>query len=141
MIEEINEKLIKITKDVADNTQQQVDLMKMKSSIKKAETAMEIAYLEIGKLFFERNTLEIPEVYAKYVDAVRAAKLEILKCKKKIVHIKGLQFCKRCDHKIKDNMIFCPICGVKLSETGESTVTENGERQYYKIIKEEQQTI
>lgn len=133
MIEEISEKLSKITKDVADSTQQQVDLIKMKSSIKKAEGAMENAYKEIGKLLFERNASEIPGEYAEYVDAVREAKVEIEECKKKIVHMKGIQSCKECGHKVKDNMNFCPSCGAKITELGDSEDTEGVEKQEVQI--------
>lgn len=133
MIEEISERLNKITKDVADSTQQQVDLMKMKSSIKKAEAATENAYKEIGKLLFKKNASEIPGEFVEYVDAVIEAKLEISECKKKIAHIKGMQFCKECGQKIKDNMNFCSNCGAKIPKLQASSDTENGEKQVFPV--------
>ena len=127
MIEEISKKLSKITKNVADSTQQQVDVLKMKSSIKRAEAAMENAYKEMGKIFFARTTSEIPEEYAEYVYAVREAKAEISECKEKIVQIRGIEFCKECGCKLKDNMNFCPSCGVRMGELKDSADTEIGE--------------
>ena len=125
MIEKISEKLSKITKDVADSTHQQVEVMKMKSSIKKSETAIENAYKEIGKLFLDKAVSEIPEEYTEYMDDVRKAKAEISEWKEKIDHMKGMKFCKECGHKIKDNMNFCPSCGTKITELKASADTEN----------------
>lgn len=129
MIEEISEKLSKITKDVADSTQQQVDVLKMKSRIKKAEAEMENAYKETGKIFFEQTASEITEEYVQYIDAVRRAKVEISECKEKIFQIKGLQFCKECSGKIKGNMSFCPNCGAKITEMEAPADTENRDKQ------------
>ena len=125
MFEEISEKLSGITKDVTDSTQQQLDIMKMKSSIKKEEAAMENAYKEIGKIFFKQNVSAISEEYVEYVDAVREAKTKISECKEKIVHMKGMKFCKECDQKIKESMNFCPNCGAKISELQVSEGTDN----------------
>lgn len=129
MFEEISEKLSKITKDVTDSTQQQLDVMKMKSYIKKEEAVMENAYRKIGKLYFNQNASAMPGEYVEYVDAVSEAKAKISECKKKIVQMKGMQFCKECDQKIKDSMNFCPNCGAKISELQASADTDIKEKQ------------
>ena len=127
MFEEISEKLSKITKDVASSTQQQLDVMKMKSYIKRKEVAMENAYKEMGKLYYNQNASEMPEECVKYVNAVREAKAKISEYKKKIVQMKGMQFCKECDQKIKENMNFCPNCGAKIAVSQASADIDNKE--------------
>lgn len=129
MMEEFNEKFNKIKKGVADSTQQQVELMKMKSTIRKAEATMDNAYKEIGKLFFEQAISEISGEYMEYINVIRRAKTEILECEKKIAHISGIQYCRECSQKIKDTMKFCPNCGAKVFEMQESANDEDGEKQ------------
>lgn len=115
MLEEISEKFSKITKDVTDSMQQQVDLIKMKSNIKKEEAAIENAYKEIGKLFINQNVSAVPEEYVKYIDALREAKDKITQYTDKIVQIRRIQLCVECNQKIKNSMQFCPYCGAKIS--------------------------
>ena len=116
MFEEISEKLSEITKEVTDSTQQQIDVMKMRSSIKKEEAAIENAYKELGKIFFKQNVSVMPEEYVEYIDAVREAKVKITECKEKIVQMRGMQLCVECNQEIKNSMNFCPNCGAKISE-------------------------
>jgi hypothetical protein len=128
MFEEISEKFLKIIKDIADSTQQQLDVRKMKSYMKKEEATMENAYKEIGKLFYKQKALEMPEEYEEYVNAVSEAKARIFECKGKIDSMKGTLFCKVCDHKTKEGMNFCPNCGAKISELEASADTDNKEK-------------
>lgn len=129
MFDEISEKLSKITKDVTDSTQQQLDVMKMKSYIKREEAVMENAYKEIGKLYFNQNVSLMPGEYEEYVNAVREAKAKISESKEKIVQMRGMQFCVECDQKIKNGMHFCPNCGAKISELQIATDTDNKQKQ------------
>jgi len=128
MFEKISGKLSKITKNVTDSTQQQLDVMKINLYIKREEAIIESAYKEIGKLYFNQNAPEKQEEYVEYIDTVREAKTKISEWKEKIAHMKGILFCNTCNQKIKGNMYFCPNCGTKISKLQEAD-TDNKEIQ------------
>lgn len=103
-------------KIVADKAKEMADVTKLKMDISSEEGKIKEAYLEIGKLFCQKDVSEVPEEFIPYVQIVGNAKAEIENLKAQINDLKGVKTCPGCGADVPVEASFCSACGSKVEE-------------------------
>ena len=102
------------SKVVADKAKEVADVTKLKMQISTEESKIKEAYLEIGKLFCQKEAGEVPEEFIPYVQIVGDAKAQIENLKAQINDVKGVKTCPGCGADVPLEASFCSACGSKV---------------------------
>ncbi len=90
---------------------------KMNAQISSEQKEVEKLYAEIGELVYERalegQMPEDPEI-TKLVHMVREHRVRILKMKRDLADVRGMQICPNCQEEVAPDVSFCPKCGMKI---------------------------
>lgn len=117
----IGSKVSDISKNVAQNSKDFVELNKLKSMITTEENNIQKAYTEIGKKFFEQNVGEVSAEFVENFNAINEAKAKIAELNAEITKIKGTYNCPNCGAEVATSQAFCPGCGTKLEKPAAET--------------------
>lgn len=140
MLNEITEKVNKITSTITSKAQETIDLAKLQSAIQKAKQDSEENYKEIGRIYYENFALEENELFAEQIAKIKENDAKVVALQEQVHQLKGTKVCDDCGRELKNNMSFCPYCGNKLEEeTVEETVDERVEDPSEEIHVEEVQ--
>lgn len=116
MLNEITEKVTKITSSITSKAQETIDLAKLQSAIQKANQDSEENYKEIGKIYYENFALEENELFMEQIAKIKENNAKVVSLQEQIHQLKGTKVCDDCGKEVKHNMSFCPYCGNKLEE-------------------------
>ena len=122
-------------KDLAEKTKKLSDTSKLNHEITKQQEAIDRAYNQIGKLYFDNySNLDYPDL-KELCDSIKEANTKIEEYKAEIIKIKGIINCPKCNQEVSISATFCGNCGYKMKEessesdtnatTEENTNTEN----------------
>ncbi len=133
MLNEITEKVNKITSTITSKAQETIDLAKLQSAIQKAKQDSEENYKEIGRIYYENFALEENELFADQIAKIKENDAKVASLQEQVHQLKGTKVCDDCGKELKHNMSFCPYCGSKLEE---ETVEENVEESVEDLAEE-----
>lgn len=123
----LGEKIKDTSRSVADKAKEMTELTKLNSKISSAESKMKRAYYEIGKMYCDKHTGEIPEEYMPHLEIINSAKMEIEDLNRQMQMLKGYKRCSNCGTHMAQNDVFCRNCGSKNEngpEPGEDEVVD-----------------
>jgi protein-arginine kinase activator protein McsA len=114
----IGEKFTKFASGTKKQAQVLVETSKLNSAIHKEEAAIQAAYSQIGKSYFDtyRDDADIPANFREMLDGILGRMNEIENLKAKITQIKGLKTCPACGAEAESETLFCSKCGHRFEE-------------------------
>ena len=116
-------------KVVADKAKEMADVTRLKVQISSEESKIKEAYLQIGRLFCNRDMGEVPEEFIPYVQIVANSKAQIENLKGQISDVKGIKICPECGAENPLDATFCSACGSKVESTVKTEAASQTEAQ------------
>ncbi len=102
-------------KNVSDSSQKLADKMKLKKQIGQLESEINTAYLEIGKKFFEANSVSPSEEYAEKFTEITSKSSQIENLKNELNALEDKFNCPGCNAVLTKGQSFCDKCGINVS--------------------------
>jgi rubrerythrin len=128
----VADRAVKKTGDVTN-------LVKLKVSIKSAESKLSSVYEEIGRLFYtaERSGEDCTSDIAAYIMKADKLKADIAAFNKQIAKLRNVRICDSCGNEIDKNVNFCPVCGAKQ----ETLVEVEPEPKVEEVVEKVEETV
>jgi hypothetical protein len=104
-------------------TKELKDTAKYTMDIKNTENAINQAYREIGKAYYEAHKADA-ETEFEQIGEISGLLEELQKLKEKRDEVRGVMKCPNCGAQVKDSDRFCTSCGVKLEKPAERVDAE-----------------
>ncbi len=112
--EDFGQKIADAGKDVSDKVKKVADLVCLKQKLASEERKLQTAYMEIGKLYYEKHEGEIDEEYIPLFEDVAAAAAAAADYKEQISKARNLVQCPCCGAYQSADSAFCNQCGASL---------------------------
>ncbi len=103
----------KIAKGAIDGSKKMAEKVKIKRTISEAESALNAAYIEIGKKYEEIYGNRGDAEFAQILAQVAKAKAQIAVARADLAAIDSAAICEGCGHYVQEGQRFCPHCGKK----------------------------
>ena len=113
-----------------DKTKEGIETGKLNRNINAEEKAIQAAYIELGKNYFEREKDNIDAFDREIINKIKVSMASIEEMRDQIARIKAKEdvvgeaeasqeeaiYCPQCNRVIEKTDKFCPACGKALSE-------------------------
>lgn len=116
-------------KDVARKAKDIAEINNLNAQIAVQEEIIQNVYSEIGRKFYEDNKDKVNMPYQEQCQQIKDAFAEIETLKTTIQTLKGIQVCPKCGAEVKDEAVFCSMCGEKINVDPEVVVEEEKEEE------------
>jgi len=115
VLEKFSKKITETAKAAAKKSGDIVEVTKLNMSISAEEDKIKKAYMEIGKLIYERYSKgkSVPEGIEGICEKIKAYEDNINEMKEKIYTLKNIKICPSCNAELEMDVNFCPRCGMK----------------------------
>ncbi|MDO4614349.1 MAG: zinc ribbon domain-containing protein [Lachnospiraceae bacterium] len=114
---DLGKSLSRSAQKAANKTGTFFESTKMSAQISGEQKEVEKLYADIGELVYEKTLQgEMPEdpELAELIHAVREHRVKILKMKRELAGVKGMQICPNCQEEMAPDAAFCPKCGARI---------------------------
>lgn len=114
----IGEKFSKFASGTKKQAQVLVETNRLNSAIHKEEAAIQAAYSQIGKSYFETHSGDagIPANFREMLDGILGRMRQIEELRAKIAEMKGVKTCPGCGAEAESETLFCSKCGHRFEE-------------------------
>lgn len=114
ILEKISDTILHVGKDVTQKAKDVSGIAKLKMDIRSKEDFIKEQYIELGKLYYEKNKGIDVEEQAQF-ERIDEAQNEIEQMKLQILELKKAKKCPDCGAEAPDTAGYCSVCGAKLT--------------------------
>ena len=91
-------------------------LVALNMRIHEEEKSLNEAFLELGKICYEQQTVEMRRFCAAQLDKIQNLLVQIDKDKKELAVCKGMRICPNCGSEQQPESMCCTMCGMNMNE-------------------------
>lgn len=112
--DDLGKKISSASQEAIAKTKDFADIAKLNSNISDEERKMNLAYIEIGKTYFNNHMNDFEDCYTAHFTAINEAKVKIEEFEKQISEIKGVVKCPKCGAEVPKTATVCPTCNAEI---------------------------
>lgn len=114
--DDLGKKITQAGQTTIQKTKEMADVARMNSYISDEEKKINNFYLEIGKRYVSLHTEDFEGDYADMINGIRESEEKIKSYQKELEELKGVKKCPKCGAEVKNDALFCSICGEKMPQ-------------------------
>lgn len=116
------------SKEVANKARDLTEALQIKSQITAEKTAMEEAFLSIGRSYYQTHQQCEDERYEDAYLVIESCKKQIHELEEKLHFLTGSRVCSHCGAKVDKEFLFCGRCGAPMEcrDAEQREETESG---------------
>lgn len=101
-------------------------VIQLKTKLSSEKEKINKAYINLGKVYYDRHEASAEEEYATDFEAIRTGLIKIAEIEDEIAELEGNRVCADCGAKVEKNALYCSKCGALMDE---STASQTEEKQ------------
>lgn len=106
--------LDELSKNISENSQLSSEIMLLNQSIKDEETKIDSIYQAIGKLYYEKHSLDCEGDFLGLVNEIKNSCQKIADYNNQIISLNNMTICPNCANLVAKGTSFCTKCGTRL---------------------------
>lgn len=103
-----------VGKDVSEKVRETADVVRLRQKMNEEERKLQSAYVELGKMLYEKQEGEIDEELIPYFERITEARAAVNELKNNINQLKNQVECPQCGAVMGMDAAFCSQCGAKM---------------------------
>lgn len=129
------------SKEAAGKVKDLTGVIQIKTKLSAEKEKMNKAYVNLGKVYYDRHEASAEEEYAADFELIRAGLMKVAELEDEIAELEGTRVCAECGAKVEKDAQFCSKCGAPMEEKTTSVLeSENAESVSTEQIIEEKLT-
>lgn len=115
-LDDINDKLAKLSQGAIQKTKDMSDSVKISNAIREEENQQKIIYQKIGELYYHCFKDVAEGDFLVWCQQIAESKNKVVVWKDQLQNLKGVVLCPNCNAGVPINSVFCNNCGEKLPQ-------------------------
>ena len=125
-LDELGKVISDKSKEAAGKVKDLTGVIQLKSRLSAEKEKVNKAYINLGKVYYDRHEASAEEEYAGDFDSIRMGLMKMAELEDEISELEGNRVCAECGAKVEKNAQFCSRCGAPMEEKNTSAEEEAG---------------
>lgn len=108
------------SKEAAGKVKDLTGVIQIKSKLAAEREKMNKAYVNLGKVYYDRHEASAEEEYAADFELIRSGLMKVAELEDEIAELEGTRVCAECGAKVEKEAQFCSKCGAPMEERNTS---------------------
>lgn len=104
------------SKEAAGKVKDLTGVIQLRSKLSSEREKVNKAYINLGKVYYDRHEASAEEEYAADFELIRAGLIRIAELEDEISELEGNRVCAECGAKVEREAMFCSKCGAPMEQ-------------------------
>ncbi len=112
--EDFSQRISRTGKEVGEKVKETSEVVRLRQKKSSNESKLQDVYAEIGRLYYESHSEEVPEEMLPYFEKVTELQADMEEEQAEIDSIRKTKTCPVCGASMEEDCVFCSRCGAKI---------------------------